>query len=155
MLPNRSLSHTKQKRPHSWRIPTRGYILQQGKNGTLGIHWGSAEKDTSSSEGLISSVYAFPPPFTPPLSLHYFYLSIHLYLPVPLSVSLPVELWVLIWRSGLMFTVLWHLLHMIWQVSRHRNNRWLLFPGSPSSLFVCIGVFMCVRVLRALYLGIS
>lgn len=25
----------------------------------LGIHWGSAEKDTSSAEGLISSIYVF------------------------------------------------------------------------------------------------
>lgn len=61
MPPNRSLSHTKQRGPHSLRIPTRGYILQQGKNGMLGIHWGSAQKDTSSAEGLISSVYVFSP----------------------------------------------------------------------------------------------
>lgn len=148
MLPNRSLSHTKQKRPHSWRIPTRGYILQQGKNGMLGIHWGSAEKDTSSAEGLISSVYVF---FSLPFSPHYFHLSIHLYLPVPLSVSLPVQLWILIWRSGLIFTVLWHLFHMIWQVSQEGNNQWLLFSGNPL-LYLCVcffvflfffGVFVC------------
>lgn len=87
MLPNRSLSHTKQKRPHSWRIPTRGYILQQGKNGTLGIHWGSAEKDTSSSEGLISSVYAFFPLLSSPLFA--LFLSFYPSVPPSPTVSVP------------------------------------------------------------------
>lgn len=96
--------------------------------------------------------------FSLPLSPHYFHLSIHLYLPVPLSVSLPVELWILIWRSGLIFTVLWHLFHLIWQVSWHRNNRWLLFPGNPLlylCVVLCAFVCACACVLRALHLSIS
>lgn len=101
--PTRSLSHTKQKGPHSSRIPTRGYILQQGKSGMLGVHWGLAENDTSSAEGLIGSVCVF----LLSLRLHYLHLSIHLYLPLfPLSSSLPFELWGLIWSFGSTFAAL-------------------------------------------------
>lgn len=66
----------------------------------LGIHWGLAEKDTSSAEGLISSVYVFFLSLS--LCLHYLHLSIHLYLPLffpallipPIGiVRLDVKLW--------------------------------------------------------------
>lgn len=102
--PTRSLSHAKQKGPHSLRIPTRGHILQQGKSGILRVHWGLAENDTSSAEGLISSVCVFLS-----LSLQYLHPSIHLYLPLcfPLSSSLPVDLGGFIWSFGIVFTVLW------------------------------------------------
>lgn len=41
------------------------------------------------------------------------------------------------WNYGSQFTVLWHLFHMIWQVSPQRNNQWLLFSGNPL-LCVCL-----------------
>lgn len=97
--PNRSLSHTKQKGPHSLCIPTRGYILPQGKSGILGVHWGLAENDTSSAEGLISSVCVF-------FSLSVFTIIIFRTISTshscfPLSSSLPLELWGLIWGFGI------------------------------------------------------
>lgn len=81
---------TQNKRgPHSLRIPTRGYILQQGKSGMLGESAGDRLRATLPlPEGLISSVCVFS------LSLHYLHLSVHLYLPLfyPPSSSLPLEL---------------------------------------------------------------
>lgn len=47
----------------------------RGKNGMLGIHWGSAEKDTSSAEGLIGSVYVFSSLF-PSHRTNFIFLSI-------------------------------------------------------------------------------
>lgn len=144
MLPNRSLSHTKQKRPHSWRIPTRGYILQQGKNGMLGIHWGSAEKDTSSAEGLISSVYVFFL-FSSPLSTLFssFYPSV----PPSSTVSIP--------PSGIMNLDLkvWFNIYCIVRLISHDMTSILaqkqpvaVVPRQSSALFVCVCVRLCVRV---------
>lgn len=103
---------------------------------------------------VLSALFMFFFSFSLLLFPHYFHLSIHLYPPVPLSVSLPVELWILIWRFASTFTVLWHLFYMIWQVSLHTNNRWLLFSGNPL-LCLCAFVCMCTCVLRTLHLSIS
>lgn len=96
--PNRSLSHTKQKGPHSLRIPTWGYILQQGKSGILGVHWGLAGNDTSSAEGLISSVCVFS--LSPSSLLSSFNPSQPPTL-FPALLIFPLELWGLIWSFGI------------------------------------------------------
>lgn len=52
--------HTLNKRGHIPGVfPHEVTSCRRGKNGMLGIHWGSAGKDTSFAEGLSSSVYVF------------------------------------------------------------------------------------------------
>lgn len=55
-------------------FPHENTSCSRGKSGTLGVHWGLAENDTSFAEGLISFVCVF---FSPPLlHLHYLHPSI-------------------------------------------------------------------------------